>query len=134
METDIDRYAIAAEMFQSQPAGFPVDTDIDLRAIKLPEDDDMGIQSDDDAEVEEIQTESGMQACIGELPGGYLYPVSLDIRFRSLIRFWPFFAVVSNLPQVGPEKKEKLETIVRKIYSQIGNIRDGECLVRETLK
>ena len=34
-------------------------------------------------------------------------------------------AVVGNLPCVPPEKKEKLEAIVLKIYSQIGAIKKG---------
>lgn len=33
--------------------------------------------------------------------------------------------VVDNLPVVPPEKFEKLENVIRKIYSQIGVIRDG---------
>lgn len=66
MAKDIDRHAIAAEMFPDQPSGFPIDTDIDLREIEMPEDDDMGIKSDDEADLEEIQMESGMQKCIGE--------------------------------------------------------------------
>ena len=62
---EIDRYAIAAEMFKDQPEGFPIDSDIDLRAIELPEGDDMGIKSDDDAEEEEVATESGFGSIIG---------------------------------------------------------------------
>jgi translation initiation factor 3 subunit B len=34
---------------------------------------------------------------------------------------------VSNLPVVPPEKFDKLVTVVRKIYSQIGSIREGAC-------
>jgi translation initiation factor 3 subunit B len=33
--------------------------------------------------------------------------------------------VVDNLPVVPPEKYEKLENVVRKIYSQIGVIKEG---------
>ena len=33
---------------------------------------------------------------------------------------------VANLPVVPPEKYDKLLTVVRKIYSQIGVIREGE--------
>lgn len=34
---------------------------------------------------------------------------------------------VANLPVVPPEKYDKLLTVVRKIYSQIGAIREGVC-------
>ena len=33
--------------------------------------------------------------------------------------------MVDNLPVVPPEKFEKLENVIRKIYSQIGVIKDG---------
>ena len=66
MAAEIDRYAIAQEMFPDQPPGFPVDSDIDFRAIELPEDDDLGIPSDDDDGVEEATTESGFGSIIGE--------------------------------------------------------------------
>jgi hypothetical protein len=33
--------------------------------------------------------------------------------------------VVDNLPVVPPEKYEKVENVVRKIYSQIGVIKEG---------
>ena len=62
---EIDRYAIAAELFKDQPSGFPIDSDLDLRQIVLPEDDDMGINSDDEADGEEVETESGFGSIIG---------------------------------------------------------------------
>lgn len=34
-------------------------------------------------------------------------------------------AVVGNLPVVPPEKHEKLTGVIKKIYSQIGHIREG---------
>ncbi|KAK9824494.1 hypothetical protein WJX72_010811 [[Myrmecia] bisecta] len=64
----------------------------------LPEDDDMGIESEDDEIAEEeIQTESG---------------------FGSVI-------VVDNLPCVSPEKYEKLLGVVTRLFSRVGTIREG---------
>ena len=38
---------------------------------------------------------------------------------------------VANLPVVPPEKYDKLVTVVRKIYSQIGTVREGaSCAAR----
>lgn len=69
-----------------------------LEDVVLPPDDDMGIPSEDeDDDIEEIQSETG---------------------FGSVI-------VVDNLPVVPPGKHEKLVTVVRKIYGQIGTIREG---------
>lgn len=73
---------------------------IDVDAIILPPGDDFGIKSDDD---EDLYQEDAL-----EFEGG----------FRNVI-------VVDNLPVVPPEKFEKLENVVRKIYSQIGVIKDG---------
>jgi translation initiation factor 3 subunit B len=42
----------------------------------------------------------------------------LEMGFANII-------VVDNLPVVPPEKYEKLENVVRKIYSQIGVIKEG---------
>uniref|UniRef100_A0A7R9YYS4 Eukaryotic translation initiation factor 3 subunit B n=1 Tax=Chlamydomonas euryale TaxID=1486919 RepID=A0A7R9YYS4_9CHLO len=94
---EIDSYAIAADLFPDQPEGFPLDG-FDLAAIKLPDDDDLGIPSDDDADNEQdLQTETG---------------------FGSVL-------VVSNLPIVPPEKFEKLEGVVKTILSTVGSIREG---------
>ena len=43
----------------------------------------------------------------------------------SYLKWESICAVVGNLPCVPPEKKEKLEAIVLKIYSQIGAIKKG---------
>ena len=51
-----------------------------------------------------------------------------DLRAKEDLEFESGFRnviVVDNLPVVPPEKFEKLENVVRKIYSQIGVIRDG---------
>nr|AIZ68196.1 eukaryotic translation initiation factor 3 subunit B-like protein [Albuca bracteata] len=73
---------------------------IDVDAITLPPGDDFGIKSDDD---EDLYQED---------------PLEFEGGFRNVI-------VVDNLPVVPPEKFEKLENVVRKIYSQIGVIKDG---------
>ena len=35
-------------------------------------------------------------------------------------------AVVDNLPVVAPEKQDKLQALLKKIFSQLGTIRDRE--------
>jgi translation initiation factor 3 subunit B len=45
-------------------------------------------------------------------------PPELDMGLSNII-------VVDNLPVVPPEKFEKLENVIRKIYSQIGVIREN---------
>lgn len=45
-------------------------------------------------------------------------PLEFEAGFGNVI-------VVDNLPVVPPEKFEKLEGVIRKIYSQIGMIREG---------
>ncbi|KAL3690224.1 hypothetical protein R1sor_016533 [Riccia sorocarpa] len=70
---------------------------VDLDSIELPEGEDFGILSDDDQEEEEIlETNTG---------------------FGNIV-------VVDNLPVVAPEKYEKLEGVIRKIFGQIGVIRE----------
>lgn len=70
---------------------------IDLDSIHLPPGDNCGIPSDDDvAQEENLEFDSG---------------------FGNII-------VVDNLPVVPKEKFEKLVTVVRKIYSQIGAIKE----------
>lgn len=96
MAAEVDRYALAREMFPSQPEGFPFEN-FDLMEVVMP-DDDMGVTSDnDDVDEGELETETG---------------------FGSVI-------VVGNIPVVPPEKYEKLTAVIRKIYSTIGNIREG---------
>ena len=53
------------KLFQGQPAGFPLD-DFALEDVMLPEDDDMGIVSEEDSdEEEEIESETGFGSVIG---------------------------------------------------------------------
>ncbi|KAJ0973162.1 hypothetical protein J5N97_021121 [Dioscorea zingiberensis] len=73
---------------------------VDLDAIQIPPGEDFGIKSDDD---EDLYQEDGFE---------------MEAGFGNII-------VVDNLPVVPPEKFEKLENVVRKIYSQIGVIKDG---------
>ncbi|XP_008786288.2 eukaryotic translation initiation factor 3 subunit B-like [Phoenix dactylifera] len=73
---------------------------VDLDSIRLPPGEDFGIKSDDD---EDLHQED---------------PLEFEAGFGNII-------VVDNLPVVPPEKFEKLEGVIRKIYSQIGVIREG---------
>lgn len=83
---------------EGQPRGFPFDPDFRMEDVMLPENDDMGIASEDDEVTEEeIQTETG---------------------FGSVI-------AVDNLPAVPPEKQEKLAAVINRLYAQIGTIREG---------
>ncbi|XP_074557396.1 eukaryotic translation initiation factor 3 subunit B-like [Curcuma longa] len=72
---------------------------INLDSIQLPPGVDFGIQSDDDGDLYQDD------------------PLEFEGGFGNII-------VVDNLPVVPPEKFEKLEGVVRKIYSQIGTIRE----------
>ncbi|RZR94433.1 hypothetical protein BHM03_00023120 [Ensete ventricosum] len=78
---------------------------VDLDSIQLPPGEDFGIKScffcsDDD---DDLYQED---------------PLEFEAGFGNII-------VVDNLPVVPPEKFEKLEGVIRKIYSQIGTIREG---------
>ncbi|GER55854.1 eukaryotic translation initiation factor 3subunit B [Striga asiatica] len=70
---------------------------LDLETIHLPAGEDFGVLSDD----EDLKDEQ-----------------SLEEGFENII-------LVQNLPVVPKEKFEKLEGVVRKIYSQIGVIKEG---------
>ncbi|XP_019235823.1 PREDICTED: eukaryotic translation initiation factor 3 subunit B-like [Nicotiana attenuata] len=71
---------------------------IDLDSIHLPPSEDCGIPSDDDDLMEED-------------------PLEFDAGFGNIL-------VVDNLLVVPKEKFEKLEGVVRKIYSQLGVIKE----------
>lgn len=71
---------------------------LDLDSIRLPPGEDFGIKSDD----EDVYRDDGFE---------------FDSGFGNII-------VVDNLPVVPREKFEKLEGVIRKIYSQIGVIKD----------
>lgn len=71
---------------------------VNLDAIQLPEGEDFGIKSDDEEDEEgDVDYETG---------------------FGNIV-------VVDNLPVVPPEKFEKLQTVVKKIFGQIGAIREN---------
>ncbi|CAI5470059.1 unnamed protein product [Closterium sp. Yama58-4] len=71
---------------------------VNLEALQLPEGEDFDIKSEDEEEeLEVVETETG---------------------FGNVI-------VVDNLPVVPPEKFEKLQTVAKKIFGQIGLIREG---------
>jgi len=72
-------------------------SNVDLGSIQLPPGEDFGIKSEDEEEAEDsLEFETG---------------------FGNIV-------VVDNLPVVPPEKFEKLEGVVRKIFGQIGTIRE----------
>ncbi|KAG8391425.1 hypothetical protein BUALT_Bualt01G0186500 [Buddleja alternifolia] len=73
-------------------------TSLDLDSIRIPPDEDLGIVSDD----EDLKDEDSLE---------------FEEGFGNII-------VVDNLPVVVKEKFEKLEGVVRKIYSQIGLIKE----------
>ncbi|KAL6655310.1 hypothetical protein ACP70R_006136 [Stipagrostis hirtigluma subsp. patula] len=74
---------------------------VDLDAITLPAGEDFGILSDDDDEV--LQNED---------------PPELEIGFANIV-------MVDNLPVIPPEKFQKLEKIIRGIFSSVGVIKEG---------
>ncbi|ESR63479.1 hypothetical protein CICLE_v100076091mg, partial [Citrus x clementina] len=71
---------------------------VDLDSIQLPPGEDLGIISDDEDVYEDDDQE-------------------VESGFGNII-------VVDNLPVVPKEKFEKLEGVIRKIYSQIGVIKE----------
>ncbi|KAH6809358.1 translation initiation factor 3B1 [Perilla frutescens var. frutescens] len=90
---------MSMEDIQATAYRLNVDLDpIDLHSIPLPVGEDLGILSDDD----DLQNE---------------YDSEFEEGFGNII-------VVDNLPVVAKEKFEKLEGVVRKIYSQIGIIKE----------
>ncbi|XP_056699547.1 eukaryotic translation initiation factor 3 subunit B [Spinacia oleracea] len=74
-------------------------TQIDLDSIHLPPGEDCGILSDD----EDLRAEENTE---------------FDPGYSNII-------VVDHLPQVPKEKFDKLESVIRKIYSQIGVIKEN---------
>ncbi|KAI3676754.1 hypothetical protein L1987_86370 [Smallanthus sonchifolius] len=76
------------------------DCRVDWNAIRLPPGEDCGIKSDDDDDIHEEDS------------------LGFDAGFGNII-------VVDDLPVVPKEKYEKLEGVVRKIYSQIGVIKEN---------
>ena len=65
MATEIDRFAIAKEMFINQPGGFPLE-DFDLKDLVLPKDDEFGVHSDEEEiDEDDVETESGFGSVIG---------------------------------------------------------------------
>lgn len=54
------------KLFEGQPRGFPFEG-FQLEDVMLPEDDDMGIPSEDEVDdEEELETETGFGSVIGE--------------------------------------------------------------------
>ncbi|XP_074290101.1 eukaryotic translation initiation factor 3 subunit B-like [Silene latifolia] len=85
--------------FDERAAALGIDlSQVNWDSIKLPPGEDFGIKSDDeDLREEEVEFEQG---------------------FGNIV-------VVDNLPQVLPEKFDKLEAVIRKIYSQMGVIKEN---------
>lgn len=63
-----DEFEVARQLFRDQPAGFPYEG-FDIEELILPEDDDMGIKSDEDDgdDDEELENETGFGSVIGRL-------------------------------------------------------------------
>uniref|UniRef100_R7WCX8 Eukaryotic translation initiation factor 3 subunit B n=1 Tax=Aegilops tauschii TaxID=37682 RepID=R7WCX8_AEGTA len=93
--------AISMEAIDARARELGIDLDsVDVDSITLPPGEDFGILSDDE---DLLQNE--------DIP-------ELEMGFANII-------VVDNLPVVPPEKYEKLENVLRKIYGQLGVIREG---------
>ncbi|KAL6906358.1 hypothetical protein ACP4OV_003959 [Aristida adscensionis] len=93
--------AISMEGIEARARELGVDLSaVDLDSINLPAGEDFGILSDDE---EILHSED---------------PPELEMGLSNII-------VVDNLPVVPPEKFEKLENVIRKIYSQIGVIKEN---------
>lgn len=68
----VDPLEVASKLFRDQPPGFPFEN-FDLEELILPDDDDMGIKSDDgEDEEEELETETGFGSVIGASSIGLL--------------------------------------------------------------
>ncbi|KAL6964896.1 Eukaryotic translation initiation factor 3 subunit B [Sarracenia purpurea var. burkii] len=90
---------ISMEEIRETASSLGVDiSQVDLASIRLPPGEDLGIISDDDDLNEDD-------------------PLEYDAGFGNMV-------VVDNLPVVPKEKFEKLEGVVRKIFSQIGVIKE----------
>jgi len=135
------------KLFPGQPRGFPFG-DFDVEDVMLPEGDDMGIPSDESDSGEPAPSaETGFGSVIGEFECGrgeqrrrtprrsaaaaagtaaLFLPAHARTHTAHTPSLPPLTAVVDNLPSVPAEKHEKLCTVVRKVFSQIGPIVDGE--------
>lgn len=92
MGVEIEPFYVARELFPDYPTGFPFEG-FDFDNLQLPDDDDFGVPSDeDDVEEDEVEAETG---------------------FGSVI-------VVSDLPQIVPEKYERLQTVIERVFSKFG--------------
>jgi translation initiation factor 3 subunit B len=86
------------KLFEGQPKGFPFG-DFNYDDVMLPEGDDMDIASDDDADTQQEDLQQ-------------------DSAFGNVI-------IINNIPKVSQEKYEKLTSILRKLASGTGNVREG---------
>ncbi|XP_035841422.1 eukaryotic translation initiation factor 3 subunit B-like [Helianthus annuus] len=91
---------MSMEDIRTEAARLNIDlSGVDWNSIRLPPGEDCGIKSDDD----DLNEEDSLE---------------FDAGFGNII-------IVDNLPVVPREKFEKLEGVVRKIYSQIGVIKEN---------
>eukprot|EP01024_Parvocaulis_polyphysoides_P047892 TRINITY_DN453_c1_g2_i5.p2 TRINITY_DN453_c1_g2~~TRINITY_DN453_c1_g2_i5.p2 ORF type:complete len:269 (-),score=51.42 TRINITY_DN453_c1_g2_i5:390-1196(-) len=95
-ETIPDRETLAEQLHFNQPENFPFG-DFNIEQVNLPDNDDLGIPSDDD---ELDQQEEVVQE---------------DTGFGNVI-------VVDGVPVVGDEKYQKLRDMLLKFFGKIGNI------------
>eukprot|EP01025_Chloroclados_australasicus_P055726 TRINITY_DN6817_c0_g2_i3.p1 TRINITY_DN6817_c0_g2~~TRINITY_DN6817_c0_g2_i3.p1 ORF type:complete len:743 (-),score=100.25 TRINITY_DN6817_c0_g2_i3:302-2470(-) len=94
-ETIPDRETLAEREYFNQPTNFPFG-DFDLDEVVLPDDDDIGIPSED----EELEEEQLFQE---------------DTGFEK-------FVIVDNIPVVGDDKYQKLRDHLFKLFGKVGTI------------
>ena len=84
---------------QGQPRGFPFDPDFRMEDVMLPENDDMGIASEDDEVAEEeIETETGFGSVIGQLTAICSTCITaseksahIDTACAAILQLWTIF-------------------------------------------
>ena len=114
---------LARKRFSDQPPGFPFDEDLDPNTVKLPPEVERQLHEDVEEEgqdaLADLTEESGFESVIGRL--------SLsrnDVR-RSDFASPGWILVVDHLPIVAPDKIEKLTSLIKKIFSSVGSVREG---------
>ncbi len=114
---------LARKRFSDQPPGFPFDEDLDPNTVKLPPEVERQLHEDVEEEgqdaLADLTEESGFESVIGRL--------SLsrnDVR-QSDFASPGWILVVDHLPIVAPDKIEKLTSLIKKIFSSVGSVREG---------
>lgn len=130
----VDPMEVAAQLFPDMPPGFPYEG-FETQELILPDGDDMGIRSDDDAiNEDEIQTDTGFGACVGECSSGARIwtvchlsaavataeakPLPSKPRCKYQHACYAF-AVITGLPVVPQDKYDKLLGVIKKIAENV---------------